>query len=176
MPLNQQIERGDGKRQPGLQVVGHSMHHFLGMTDQRQHGKHRLDQHPVVPSPAWAQFEVGRIAVAGMKPGIGQDQHAVLKYLDQRVKQGIVDVSRCAQPTDDTAPLIDQQAQFVAHDPAVVGEPLPADLSGTAPFPNRVDQFDTVTVDDPQQGGLSQKVQGPPTMGDERPEQPGSLG
>lgn len=176
MPLNQQIEGGNGKGQPGLQVVDHPMHHLFHVTDQRQHGIDRFDQHAVIPGAARTDLEVGRIAGAGMEPGVAQDQHPILEHLDQRLEQGIVHVGRRAQPTDDAPQVVDQQAQLVADDPAVVGEALAAHLARTAPFPNGVNQFDTVTVDYPQQGGLGQKSPGPPPVGHERPEQPGALG
>ncbi len=142
MPLNQQIEGGDGERQPGLQVVDHPMHHFFGMADQREHGIDRFNHHPVVPGAARAQFQVRRITLVGMKAGIGQDQHPILEHLDQRLKQRIVDVGRRAQPADDAAPLIDQQTELVTYNPAVVGFALAADLARTASLANRVDQFD----------------------------------
>lgn len=176
MPLNQQIEGGDGKRQPGLQIVDHPMHHFLGMADQRQHGEHGLDQHSVVPGSARAELEVGWITVGGMKPGVGQDQHAILEHLNQRMKQCIVDVGRRPQPTDNAPHVIDQQAEFLTHDPAMVGDPFTTDLPGTEPFPNRMDQFDAVTVDHPQQRGLGQKPQGPLAVGNKRPKQASPLG
>ncbi len=152
------------------------MHHFFGMADQGEHGIDRFDQHPVVPGPARTHLEVGRIALSGMKPGIAQDHHPVLEHFDQGLEQGIVDLGRRPQPADDAAPLVDQQTEFVAHDPAVVGDPFTTDLPGTAPFPNRMDQFDAVAVDHPQQGRLGQKPQGPPPVRGERPKQPGPLG
>ena len=152
------------------------MHHFFGVADQGEHGIDRFDQHPVVPGPARTDLEVGRVALAGVEARVTQDQHPVLEDLDQRVKQGIVNVGRRPQPADDAAPLVDQQTQFVADDPPVVGDSLPADWSGTASFPNRMDQFDAVTVDHPQQGGLGHQPQGPPPVRGERPKQPGPLG
>lgn len=176
MPLNQQIEGGNGKGQPGLQVVDHPMHHLLHVTDQRQHGIHRFDQHAVVPGVARTDLEVGRIACVGMESGVPQNQHSILKDLNQGLEQHIVHMGRRAQPTDNAPHVIDQQAQLIADDPAVVGEALAANLARTAPFPNGVNQLDTITVDHPQQGGLGQKPPSPPPVGHEQPEQPSAFG
>lgn len=42
-----------------------------------------------------------------MKSDVGWDQHVVLEDLDQRLRQGIVDLDRRAQLADNAAPLID---------------------------------------------------------------------
>ena len=175
VPLNQQIERGDGERQAGQDVVHHAMTDLLEMTDQGQHRKHGLDQHAVVPGPARAEFEVGRIALGSVEAGIGQDDHAVLEPLNQGMKPGIVGVGRRAEPTDDFTPLIDQQTQLTADDPPMIGESLTTDLGRAAPFANRMDQFDAIAVDHAQQGGWRQEQQGPLPMGLELTKQPGPL-
>ena len=97
------------------------MHHLPRMADQGEHQKHGFDQHPVVPCPARAEFEVGRIACSGMKPGIGQDHPAILELLNERMKPGIVNVGRCAEPSHSSTPRVDPQTELAAHDPAVIG-------------------------------------------------------
>ena len=54
--------------------------------DERQHGEHRLDEHPVLPRAALAQFEVARIALRGMEAGVTQDNHALFKLPNQPFK------------------------------------------------------------------------------------------
>lgn len=112
VPLDEQVERGDGERQASQDIIDYAMHHRFEMADQGQHRKDGFDQHPVVPSAARAEFEIGRIAGAGVAAGVGQNDHAVLEELDERVKLGIVGVGRQAQPADDFALVVDQQAQF----------------------------------------------------------------
>lgn len=70
------------------------------MADQGEHGIDRFDQHPVVPGAPWTDLKVGRIALPGMEARVTQDQHPILKDLDQGVKQGIVDVGRCRRPAE----------------------------------------------------------------------------
>jgi len=43
VPLNQQIERGDGNRQAGQDIVHDAMTDLLEMTDHGQHRKHGFD-------------------------------------------------------------------------------------------------------------------------------------
>ena len=152
------------------------MQHFLGMADQRKHGIDRFDHHPIVPGAARTELEVGWITRAGMKPQVFQEQHPILEDLDQRVKQRIGDVGRRVQPTNDAAPAVNPQTQFVAHDPAMGRETLAADLARATPLANRMAQFDTVTVDHPQQRRLGQEPQGPPAVDEQRPKKPGPLG
>src|SRR5213596_1047048 len=61
MPLDQHIEGGHRERQTRLKIGPAPMHHLLEVTDERQHRKHRFNQHAVLPLAALTQFEVGRI-------------------------------------------------------------------------------------------------------------------
>ena len=70
MPLNQQIKGGHGEREPCLEIIPHSVHHLLAMADQRQHRQHGLHQQAVLPLATLTPFEVGGIALRGMKAGI----------------------------------------------------------------------------------------------------------
>src|SRR2546422_10809149 len=67
MPLDQHVEGGHGECEPRLKIRPHAVHDPLEMTDECQHGEHRLDQHTVLPLTARTQFEVGRIALRGME-------------------------------------------------------------------------------------------------------------
>ena len=59
--------------------------------------------------------------------------------------------------------LVDQPAQFDAHDSAVVA--LSAHLSGAATLPGGVDQFYAEGVDDGEEGGVGQKAGTPTPVG-----------
>src|SRR4030095_6704823 len=72
MPLDQDIEDGHGEREPGGEIRPDAVHDLFEMTDERQHGEHRLDEHTILPLPARTQFEVARIALGGMEGGITQ--------------------------------------------------------------------------------------------------------
>src|SRR5262245_51982823 len=78
MPLDQHIEGGHGERQARLKIRPAPMHDFLHMAHERQHGEHRLNEHPVFPLAALTEFEIARIALGGMETGVTQDNHALL--------------------------------------------------------------------------------------------------
>jgi len=91
------------------------------------------------------------------------------------MKLGVVGIRRCPNPAGDAPDVVDDQAQLTADDPAVIREALAADLLGTSPLPDGMDQLNAETVNDPKQRGLCQKVKGPGVMGFEQPKQAGAL-
>ena len=86
MPLDQHIEGGHGERESGLEIRPDPMHRLLEVTDERQHGEHRLHQQAVLPLPTLAQFEIGGIAFGGMEGGITQDNHAFFELSNQPLR------------------------------------------------------------------------------------------
>ncbi len=58
----------------------------------------------------------------------------------------------------------------------MIREPLAADLLGAAAFAHRVDQLDTVGVNDPQHRRGGQEALGPVLMRHEEAQEPGALG
>ena len=51
--------------------------------DQRQHGKHRLDEHTILPLAPRTQFEIRTIALGSMEAHITQDNHPFLNLPNQ---------------------------------------------------------------------------------------------
>src|SRR5215475_12744011 len=72
MPLDEDIEGRHGEGQARLKIGPAPVHDLFEMAHERQHREHRLDEHPVLPLPAWTQFPVGRVAFRGMKAGVAQ--------------------------------------------------------------------------------------------------------
>src|SRR5215510_6566801 len=77
MPLDQHIEGRHGERQTRLKIRPAPMPHLFAMADERQHREDRLHEHPVLPRTALTQFEVGWIALRGMKAGVAPDNHVL---------------------------------------------------------------------------------------------------
>src|SRR6266705_5005409 len=119
MPLDQHIEGGHGEREPRLKILPHAVHPLLAMTDKRQHGEHRLDEHTVLPLAALTQFEVGRIALGGMEGGIAQNNHAFVELPNQPLKGVIRHIGGRTVPRHNEPPLIEQQTAFAPDNPAV---------------------------------------------------------
>src|SRR6266581_993790 len=101
VPLDQHIEGGHGERQARLKIPPAPMHHLLQMADERQHGEHRLHQHPVLPLPALTQFQVAGIPLRGMEAGVAQDNHPPINLLNQPLKGVVRGIGGGTRPPHD---------------------------------------------------------------------------
>src|SRR4029450_9483391 len=128
MPLDQHIEDGHGEREPGVEIRPAPMHDLFEMADQRQHGEHCLHQHTFLPRAARTQFEVGRIACRGMEGGITQDNHPPINLLNQPLKAVIRDIGGGTRPPHDQPPLIEEETELAADNPAMIRHAFTADL------------------------------------------------
>src|SRR5215467_11514812 len=147
MPLDEHIEGSHGERQTRLKIGPASMHHLFEMADECQHREHRLHEHAVLPLTALTEFEIAWIALRGMEAGVAQDNHLAFALSNEPLKRVIGDIGRVTGPPHDQPPLIEEQTEFPADNPAMIGEPFAADLLGTPAFAHGVDQFDTIRVD-----------------------------
>ena len=143
MPLDQHIEGRHGEREPGVEIRPHAVHDLFEMAHQGQHREHCLHQHAVLPFTALTQFEVGGIAFRRMEAGVTQDNHLFFKLSNQPLKGGVIrDMGRGTLPRHDQSPLIEQQTEFPADNPAVVREAFAAELLRAAAFAHGVNQLD----------------------------------
>src|SRR5215471_10205973 len=168
-PPGPEIERRHHPSDTGTEVGPYPMADFLAMEDRREHRQHRFDQHPRIPSPTRTDFHVGGVPGLGMEPRIGQDDHLLIKLSNQQVKMRVVDVGGDAALGTNPAPLIQDETEFAADNPAMIALPLLADLGGATPFPHGVDQLDPIAVSNAQHGWGSQKAHGPRGVGLEEP-------
>jgi hypothetical protein len=67
-------------------------------------------------------------------------------------------------PSDDFALVIEQPAEFHPNDPAPVRLAFRTNLSRTTSLPNRMDQFDAVTVNRGEESRISEKTRSPVVM------------
>jgi hypothetical protein len=65
------------------------------------------------------------------------------------------------------AVLVEQETQFPANSPAMIGEASAADLLGAAAFAHGVDELDAIRVDDTEDRGSPQEGPCPVLMGRE---------
>src|SRR5882672_7852744 len=150
VPLDQHIEGGHGERQARLKIRPAPMHHLLHMTDERQHRAHRFHQPAVLPRAARTHFAMARIALRGMEAGVAQDNHPPINLLHEPLEGVVRSLGGGTRPPDAHPPLVEQQTQFPADNPPVLGEPCPADLLGAAAFAHGMAQLDAIRVDDPE--------------------------
>ena len=134
-PLRQDVEGSYCESQSSTEIVPSTMHHFLEVTDQGEHGKDRLHHHAFVPLPTITHFEIGRVAFAGMETLITQYHHLVLESFYQMLEMGIVNVSSVAVPCRHQPQMVEHQTQLASHDPSVVGLALLAYLMGSSSLP-----------------------------------------
>src|SRR5437660_12043285 len=139
MPLDEHIEGRHGEREPRLKIGPHTVHHLFKMADECQHGEHRLDEHTVLPLPPRTQFKITRIALGGMEGRITEDNHLVFTLSHQPLKRVIRDIGGGTVPPHDQPPLVEQQTEFAADNPAVIGEAFATDLLGAPAFAHGVD-------------------------------------
>jgi hypothetical protein len=105
-----------------------------------------------------------------------QDDHAAVNLANQPLEGVIRDIGRGTRPPHDQPPLIEQQAEFAADNPPMVGEPFAADLLGAAAFADGVNELDAIRVDDAEHGRRGQENPRPVLMGLEETKEPGALG
>src|SRR6266487_2062631 len=176
MPLDQDIEGGHGEREPCLKRRPHAVRDPLEMADHGQHGEHRLNKHAVLPFAALTEFEVTGIPLRRMEGGIAQDNHALLKLANEPLKRVIRNMGGVTRPRHHQAILVQQQAEFAADHPAMIGETFAANLLRATALAHGVDQLDAVGVNDPQHRRSSQEDLRPGLMGPEETKEPRPLG
>src|SRR6516165_10977061 len=128
------------------------MHHLFEMADECQHREHRLHEHAVLPLPALTEFEIAWIALCGMEAGVAQDNHLVFALSNEPLKRVIGDIGRVTGPPHDQPPLIEQETEFAADNPAMIGEPFATDLLRAAAFADGVNELNPIRVDDTEHG------------------------
>src|SRR5438105_7443926 len=175
-PPGQEIERRHGPRNPGAKVGPYPMADFLAMENRGEHREHRFYQHPGIPGPTRTDLHIGGIAGRGMETGICQDNHLAVKLGNQGLKMRVVDVGCGAVPGTDQAPLVQDETEFAADNPAMIPFAFLPNLGRAASFPHGVNQLDAIAVSDAQHRGRSQKARGPRGVGLEEPCQAGALG
>jgi hypothetical protein len=133
------------------------MAHFLALADRREHRQHSFHHPPRVPGATWTDFHVAGCAGLRMESRIVQTNQRVDTLGNQRVKRCVVDVGGGAVPGTHQAPLMQDETEFAAANPARMARPLLAALGWAAPFPHGVDHVDAVAVRPPKTVGAAQK-------------------
>ena len=177
IPLDEQVEHRHRVSQTALEVSPNPVHHLLEMTNQSQHREHRFDNHARVPLASSANPDVFRMPVFLDETLITEQHHLGGIALGNLLKgAAIVDIGRVDLPIHDQAEMIEHKTQFASDDPTPVRQPFLADLSLAAAFPARVEQFNTIRVNQTEQGRVCHKAFRPLPVGIEQPEQSRAAG
>src|SRR6266446_10956720 len=111
-----------------------------------------------------------------MEGGITQDNHPPINLLNQPLKGVIRDIGRGTRPPHDQSPLIEEQTEFPADNPAVIREAFPANLLRAAAFADGVNELDAIRVDDAKHSRGGPEGLRPVLMGLEEAKEAGALG
>src|SRR5215471_10456609 len=111
-----------------------------------------------------------------METSVAQDNHASVDLANEPLKGIIGHIGRGAVPPHYQTMLVQQQTEFPADNPAMIGEPFVTDLLRAAAFADGVDELDAVSVDHPEHGWSGQEGPRPVLMRLEKAEEPGALG
>ena len=177
IPLDEQVEHRHRVSQSALEVSPYPVHHLLEMAHQGQHGEYRFDDHACVPFARLANPDVFRMPVPFDKALIAEQYHLGGIALGNLLEgAAIVDVSCVNLPIHNETEMIEHETQLAPDDPTAVGQPFLADLSLTAAFPARMEQFDAIGIDQTEQGRVCQKALRPMPVGIEQPKQTGAAG
>src|SRR6266498_964691 len=176
MPLDQHIEGRHGEREAGVEILPHAVRDPLEMANHGQHGEHRFHQQAVLPLAPRTQFEIARVPLRGMEARVAQDNHPLFKLPDQPLKDIVCDIGRGTLPRHDQPPLIEQETEFPADNPAVVRETFTGNLLRTPAFAPGMDELDALRVDDAEHGRSSQEDLRPVLMGPDKAKEPRPLG
>jgi len=176
MPLDEHSEGGHGAREPGVEIRPAPVHDLLEVAHDGQHRQDRLHEDAILPLPPSTECEVGGIPRGGMEGGITQDDHAPITLLHEPLKGGIRDIGGGTRPPYDQPPLIEQQTEFTADNPAMIRHAFTADLLRTPALADGVDQLDPIRVDDAEHRRGGQEALRPGLMGHEEAKEPRAFG
>lgn len=169
------VEQSDDIGETGLEIMASVVKDFLQMADHRDQRESGFNQHPLVPGSTRAQLEVEWNTIGIVEASIRQDNADILQGGHQRQKNLIMGVGGIPVPTHDFAPVIEQPAKLHSDDPAPVALASIAHLLRATALSDRMDQLNTVTIDDCEKGRLGQKAATPRLMGQQQPLQTGAL-
>ncbi len=116
------------------------------------------------------------IAHRGMEASVAQDNHLLFELSNEPLKGVVGHIGRVTVPPYNQSPLIQQETQFAADNPPVVGAAFTANLLGTAAFAPGVDQLDAIGVNDPEHRRSGQEDLRPVVMRFEETKEPGAFG
>lgn len=94
VPLLEQIEKCDRKRETHLEICSNSLAQMFEFTDLRPQRENRFDQHPVIPFAAPTDFQILRLTRFASKAGVRPNDHFLAHLFNERQKFLIGDICR----------------------------------------------------------------------------------
>lgn len=177
VPLLEQVEKGDGKGESHLEIRPNSLAQMFKFTNLREQRENCLDQHPIIPHAAPADFQIFRLIDVTPKAGVCQNDHFLAHLVDERQKRLIGNIRRFHRPIGDETELVRQQTEFTADNPFPRSKTFLADSFsvGLMIFSDRMTQLDAVRIDDAENSWFSQELFGQMAMRFKTSKESGSL-
>src|SRR5215510_433594 len=150
MPLDEEIEGGQRKGEARLERCPCPMRDSLEMTNAVNHRQHGFDEPSRMPGTAITEFEIGGIPLFGMASGLTQDDHLLLKGLNQGMEGSIGRIGPGTIPRAAQAEVIEQQTEVAAAEPAMIRFPFTPALLSTASFAHGMEQCNVIPIDHSQ--------------------------
>lgn len=151
------------------------MIHLFEMAYSCQHVKLSLNKHTGIPLSTLTDLQIRRIAIFGMETGISQNDHLIDNLPDKRSEHRIIDVGSITSPSDNQAKFVQKQTELSSNNPPMIGDSLLSDLPWAASFTDRVNKLNSITINNTQDGWVSQEPVSPIPMGLEEAEETSSL-
>jgi hypothetical protein len=122
------------------------------------------------------QFELGGIALGSLEAGVTQDKHLCCALANPPLKGVLGDIGGGTCPPHAQPPLIEQETECPADNPAVIREAFATNLLRPAAFTHRMDARKPIRVDDAEHRRSGQEDLRPVVMRREETQEPGALG
>jgi hypothetical protein len=139
--FHQTIEHGCSITKARRQILVNPMKVLFEMIDHCHHAENPLDHHAIIALAMLAKLPVEGLVPAFAEAQITQDCRLLGPPLSRLTQVLVVHVGDSPLPVDDLSVWRNQPAEFDPDNPAVIALAFLADLSGTAPFTDRMDQL-----------------------------------
>ena len=144
--FDQTIEHRSGIAKACRQVLLHAMKDLLEMIDDRDDAEDALDDHTIIALAMLTKLPVDWLVPAFAEAHIAEHLGLLRPPLADLTKVLVVRVGGGPRPVNDLPLGRNQPAEFDSRNPAMIAEAFLADLGGTAPLTNRVNQLNAVAI------------------------------
>src|SRR5947207_2100596 len=158
--FDQTIKHGRHIAKACCQVLLHAMKDFFEMIDDGNHTEDALNHHAIIAFAALTKLPVDRVFSALAEAQVTEHLSLLGPSCSDLLEVLVMGVSCGPFPVDDLPLRSNQPAQLHPNNPAMITEAFLPNLSRTAPFPDRVNQFQAVAIDHTFWLGRHQKVIG----------------
>ena len=177
IPLLQKVKDCHRIGESHLEICPDSLPQMFQFADLREEREERFYEHSVVPLPTLAKFQVTRLIIFRAKSLVCQNNHLLVNRSDHRQKFLVGNIGGLDLPIRHQSEFVRQHTKFAANYPFPRGKTFSADALSVRlmNLADRMAQFNTVRVNDTEDGRLAQKLRRQFPMSFQTAEKSGSL-